>query len=425
MNANGWQRRGLHGEFGASVLGFGTVLALGLFAESAGAAWADNRAHPSAREIAVVDATGEVGWPFGAEDIAGDGQGVFTAAEQARDVRTLYAATDMRRLWLRLYVSGPTAAATDVKAFVFVDSDRNQSTGGAATGASLDEALSSDPTGGGYDAVIAFSGDGTGIELYAWANVTRAYVAETLNPSEAISEVGRARDPILFGAAERGYFQVAIDFPLIGITRSCDANLFVRTINPTGAPGGVDQNVGGRRACIPEDRGENGVPDLVENARCSNDDQCPFDGICVAGRCVVAPACESDAACASGNVCSSEGWCVAAPGGSCTENASACGDLVCENARCVACTEASSSCALGYRCAPTGRCVSERGGGSSGDSELPTSLSPEEKVEGGAFHCAFSRARGSASALLLLALAGLSARRAAADPGTGRARRRR
>lgn len=410
MDANRRQRRALRSEFGLSVL----ASAVTLFAEPASAAWANNQTSPTALEIAVVDATGEAEWPFGVEDIAGDGLGAFTVAEQARDVRTLYVATDARRLWLRLFVSEGSAVATDLKAFVFVDSDRNDDTGGAASGETLDAALRSDPTGGGYDVVIAFTGDGTGIELYTWDSAARDYVPATLRPNDAISEVGRARDPILFGAVERGYVQVAIDLSLIGITESCEANLFVRTVNATGAPGGVDENVGGRRAaCVPSDGGVRGVPDIAENVQCSNDDQCPFDGICVGRRCVVAPACREDAECERGDVCSVEGWCVAAPGPECAGNAAnACGALVCENARCVACTESSVACAEGYRCAPNGRCVSEDGSGS-GDAKLPTTLDPEENVEGGAFHCGVARAPGSRVALfgLALALAGWAHRR--------------
>jgi hypothetical protein len=86
--------------------------------------WLPERSTPVLRELVAVDATGETPWLFGAEDVAGDGAAVFGAAEQAADVRSGYAASAGSRLWLRVYVSARTAPQ-DLRAFVFVDNDRN------------------------------------------------------------------------------------------------------------------------------------------------------------------------------------------------------------------------------------------------------------------------------------------------------------
>ncbi len=389
MSAFAWRPRGPLARL------FCTVLGVCACPGSAAAAWSLNRDLPSATEIAAVDATGETGWPYGAEDIAGDGLSVFSRAEQARDIRTVYTATDNTRFWVRLYASDATATATDLVAFVFVDSDRNTRTGGNATGAELDPALPADPTGGGYDAVVALDGDGTMIRLWAWDQTARVFAPQNLNAADSAGESGRAIDPILLGAAEHGYVQASLRSDLLGIAQACAANVFVRTVNPTGAAGGQDVNVDGRVACVPPDRNADRVPDVVVVPGCTSDVDCPLSGICVARRCVIPPPCNSDANCAADAQCSPNGWCVARPAGTCT-TAATCGDLVCNAGRCSACSAAANDCATGYRCAPTGRCIPESGPGS-----LPPTLNADEKVEGGAFHCGLSPSRHDSSLLVL------------------------
>jgi hypothetical protein len=39
--------------------------------------WAGGDTTPDLRELVAVDATGEPGWPYGEEDVAGDGLGMF------------------------------------------------------------------------------------------------------------------------------------------------------------------------------------------------------------------------------------------------------------------------------------------------------------------------------------------------------------
>jgi hypothetical protein len=379
-------------------------LALCSYPAVAHGSWARGRDNPSARDIAAVDATGEPRWPWGAEDINGDGAGTFSNAEQARDVRTLYAASDGNRFWTRLYVSDGTAVAADLLAFVFVDSDRNTQTGGRATVSGLNPPLPADPTSGGYERVISFRGDGTELRLLSWDPITNTYLEQTLNPQDADGEAGRAVDPILFAGREHGYTQASLRSPLLDIQSVCNANLFARTVNTTGAPGGQDVNIGGRVSCIAGDNNGDRVPDIVVVSGCDSNDQCPLSGICVARRCVIPPPCDSDDDCGADAQCSANGWCVARPTGNCTAT-SQCGDLVCTNSRCSPCS--ANDCRSGYVCAPNGRCIPE-----SGESAPPVALEPGENVQGGALHCGFSRpSRSNVVPALFIALGLVSLRR--------------
>src|SRR5687767_14554534 len=70
--------------------------------------WSAPRDTPTLSELVAVDATGETRWPFGTEDVAGDGA-MFGVAEQSVDLRDAYATTDDARLWLRAYVPSTSA----------------------------------------------------------------------------------------------------------------------------------------------------------------------------------------------------------------------------------------------------------------------------------------------------------------------------
>src|SRR5262245_25967867 len=95
--------------------------AVALAAATAGAqTWIKPRTTPPLHEIVALDATGEAGWPYGFEDLAGDGQ-TFKQPEQAIDVRTAYAATDATRFWVRVYVADPDAVGAGVTVYVFID----------------------------------------------------------------------------------------------------------------------------------------------------------------------------------------------------------------------------------------------------------------------------------------------------------------
>src|SRR6266568_3128588 len=127
---------------------------------SAGATWINTRTTPRLSEIVAVDATGETGWPYGQEDVAGDGLATFATPEQTVDIRTAYAATDTSRFWARVYFSDPNGVGAGLTAYVFIDADRNAATGGRAMGAEINPAFTTDPSPGGYDFVFAVGGNG-------------------------------------------------------------------------------------------------------------------------------------------------------------------------------------------------------------------------------------------------------------------------
>ncbi|HWO11923.1 MAG TPA: hypothetical protein VNN80_20660, partial [Polyangiaceae bacterium] len=92
-------------------------------ASSAQASWTGNRTTPRVTDLAVIDRTGEPGWLFGREDVAGDGLERFEAAERALDLRSAYVNSDGERLWVRAYVSSEQAPDTSLRVYVFIDND--------------------------------------------------------------------------------------------------------------------------------------------------------------------------------------------------------------------------------------------------------------------------------------------------------------
>src|SRR6185312_14878843 len=92
---------------------------------------------PHLGQIFALDATGENGWLYGAEDVLGDGLQNFTPAEQSLDLRTAYAATDATQLWTRVYLSSQAQADPTLVTFVFVDADSNIATGGGTNSTTL------------------------------------------------------------------------------------------------------------------------------------------------------------------------------------------------------------------------------------------------------------------------------------------------
>ncbi|HET9955346.1 MAG TPA: hypothetical protein VFQ61_12615 [Polyangiaceae bacterium] len=353
----------------------------------------------------AIDRTGELNWPYGAEDVAGDGLAGFATAERKRDARTVYATTDNERLWVRLYVSDPGNPPNDLTAFLFVDADRNALSGGPARGAELDAKLPADPTPGGYEYALAFRGDGSAPRIWTWQPALASFQSTLLNASDADAEIGAEVDPIRLFDEVHGYLQVSLRQALVALSGVCDGRLFLRTINESGAEGGQDVDVGAPFSCVADDLNQDRVPDVVVTSACQVNAQCPAGGVCAGGRCVVAAPCVDDGDCPADAACSSSEWCVARPGGSCSTNAS-CADLVCRANRCDACSPSGSECGAGRVCALDGRCV-----GASGPSALPPALSPGEKVEGGALHCGLSRPAGASTrgqALGIWFLVGLS-----------------
>ncbi len=333
---------------------------------SAAATW-PNGTTPRLSEIVAIDGTGEPGWPYGAEDLLGDGA-TFTQAEQQMDIRTAYAATDTARFYARVYFSDPATVGSGVTTYIFIDADRNSATGGPASATDINPALTIDPSPGGYEFVIGVAATGAVVGVWEygtnmWAMVTTA---------SSMGEAGSDADPIKIGSLQHGYVQGVVNMSAVGLTPECSAILFVRSVSGTGG----DLDGGQWGSCVPADTNGDRVPDVIIPAGgCTSDAQCPGGGTCKNGICSVPPGCSTDADCASTEQCTS-GQCVARPGGSCTTTAQ-CGDLVCNGTQCVAC-RSDSECGTGRTCSSTGRCVGN------------IVLAPGENVEGGAFNCALS-----------------------------------
>lgn len=370
--------------------------------------WIGKRTTPALTEIVAVDATGEAGWIFGREDLAGDGIDTFKQPEQASDVRTAYATTDAARFWARVYVSDPSAVGGDVAVYIFIDSDADAMTGGPAAAPEIEAEFTTDPSAGGYEHALGIRGDGTIVNIWGWKAGQDVWEPLNPQPAEALAEAGKDTDPIVINGLSHGYLQGAVDLGLVGLTQACAANLFVRSANQAAAGAG-DFDAGKIAPCVPADANGDDIPDLIVPVEgCTADSQCPAGGICVSGKCIVGIPCTSDADCKSTDECNPAGNCVARPGPKCDGNAD-CGDLVCLDGSCNPCSLGGDECDAGQRCAPTGLCVVDDGSsGSAGG--VP--LAPGERVQGGAFACSASPLRGHAGpAAAVLFSAGLAVAR--------------
>lgn len=336
-----------------------------------------NKTTPHLGQIFALDLTGEPNWLWGAEDVLGDGLATFTTAEQALDLRTAYASTNATQLWTRVYVSNAAAADTTFSVFVFVDADKNTATGGGTNATTLAPAFTSENSPGGYEYAFATKGDGTIAGVWQWQTTpTPGYVVVNVTPQQATGEVGTDVDPIRVGAASHGYVQTTIALSVVGLTQTCDANLYVRSARATGAS---DLDMKYWTTCVPAKT--NGVPTIVTTTvqQCTSDAQCPQNGVCNNGTCVIAQGCATNADCPANDTCTADGRCVPTTG---------------------ACTP--TSCGAGLECAPNGTCVAG----------TPTTTGTGE-VEGGALHCSIGPTPRSALGLAFFAtfIAVLVARR--------------
>ncbi len=382
-------------------------LFFGLAKSALAQTWVPPRTTPSLVELVSVDRTGEPNWLYGAEDVAGDGQNTFTPAEQAIDIRTTYLVADDDDLWVRAYVSGTAAPTSDTLLFVFVDADRNPNTGGSAIAPEIDDRFDTDPTDGGYEYVIAVRGDETVEGVWQWSNPNDQFEPVTMNV-DATAEVGVDFDPIWVNDGDHGYLQVRAALGALGLNSTCNADFFVRSLNDQMSLGDGDMDVDGRTRCIRADAGGGQVPPpAVPPAACTTDAQCPGNGLCIDGDCVIPPACRVDADCAADERCDDNGYCVFDQSTVTCEDNDDCTDLVCvlPQSECVACM-GDDECGTDRRCASTGRCVdatdvapgtggSGTGGSGTGGSTDPTELAEGEKIQGGAFTCAYSGASGT------------------------------
>lgn len=377
-------------------------------ASAAGATWTGGRTTPNLSEIVAIDETGEPGWLFGTEDLAGDGN-IFQQQEQSIDIRTAYASTDAQRLWVRTYVSDTAVPGGNVTVYVFIDSDQSASTGGSAAATNVSPSFTDDPSSGGYEWVVGVRGNESIVGAWQWDGAQ--FAPANLPPNQTAAEVETDLDPIRIGANDHGYLQLMVDLGALGLDQQCNANLYVRSSNDTAALGAGDLEVGQVASCVPADANDNGIPDPVEPPPgCTSDDQCPGDGVCVNGACVLAVPCVDASDCQPGELCTPDGRCVPEPSGSCTTNED-CGDLVCAGGQCVACTPGGAECGAGRRCAPNGRCISDTGGAAGSGGVEPV---PGQEVQGGACTCSLpgGARSGPSLALALLLPIALGARRA-------------
>lgn len=322
--------------------------------------WVPDRTRPRLREIVSVDRTGEPGWPYGREDVAGDGHGTFGPDERSLDVRTVYAQTNGARTWIRAYTSDTTAAPRPTMVMaVFVDLDRNSNTGGSANAPVIDAGLVSDPTTGGFEAAIVVQADGSRAELWRFDELDDRWNRITLAEDDLHVESGTDLDPIGIGPnVAHGYVQLDILHTLSRLAAACESRFFVRTFDAELGYGDLD--AGGLRACRAPDLDNDGAPDIIEEiiVGCTLDEHCPGDSLCLPnGACIIGVECLDNSDCANGYTCNPGGVCERIVTAQCTTN-SQCDGLVCEGGQCVACrANGPRACGGNLLCVANGECI--------------------------------------------------------------------
>jgi hypothetical protein len=388
-------RRRVRGATHALVWSFALLLSSGPVAAQS---WSATRARPALHQIIAIDRTGELSWPYGLEDVAGDGLAAQLEDEASVDLRTVYADATAERLFVRAYVVSARAPTERLTAFFFFDSDGDARTGGKASGEPFLPRLASDPSDGGYERALAVRGDGMALNAWGFDETTRNWNALSLAPDALRGEAGTARDPLQLGVFDHGYVQASALHALTGLNATCGGRIFVRLRHEEGMRSLSDETRDEVACRAPLDA--YGDPNVVRAFRCTNDAQCPNGGRCRDDVCLWAYDCSADVDCRGGERCN-QGRCVGVVDAGCTSDA-ACDGLVCEAGRCVACAEGGpESCAGGSACSPNGRCVDT-------DDFVPTG---SDRVQGGAFHCAAEPTAAGAIALLPAGLALLLLRR--------------
>ncbi|WP_438014845.1 hypothetical protein WMF18_28655 [Sorangium sp. So ce315] len=414
--------RCVRGRSCVAPLAVGAALAIALWPTSSAAqTWTGGRTTPVLDEIVAIDKTGEPRWPYGDEDVAGDGVATFEAPERSVDFRTAYAVADAGRLWARAYVSETTAIGAQSTLFVFIDADRNRGTGGTAEATEIDPRFTADESMGGYEVVLGVKGDGTLAGVWAFGP-SGSYEPVTVTETQVATEAGTDVDPLLINEATRGYVQGSIDLDVVRVTAACEANLYFRSVNDAAAGGPGDLDIGLSAPCVAGDGDGDRVPDVIHPpSGCTRDADCAGRGVCVDGDCVLPVTCVAAADCDPAEVCSPDHRCIPAPSGTCSSN-DACGDLVCVDGRCGPCSLGGAECGPDARCAPTGRCVegaASSGAGGPGGPDEPDLLEGDA-VQGGACACTAGPAPIGGGALSLLAAGGLAlARRRRTRRGAG------
>jgi hypothetical protein len=369
--------------------------------------WSLGRSRPSLFEIIAVDPVSEPRWPFGNEDLAGDGQVTTTDAEASVDLRSVYADARAGRLWLRAYVAARSASSsTTALTFFFVNTDQNVSTGGPAQGQELWPALTKDPSSSGYELALGVRADGTLLGLFQWDSQDKRWAAREKPAQVASAERGVARDPLRLLGDERAFAQVSVELALAKLDDSCRAQIFVRTWNDQPKELAYGDTINSFAVTCRAKLNAFGDPEPLRSDRCDGDASCPAGGRCQDGICLFSYECNSNAACKTEQRCSNN-VCIHFKEGSCSSSEQ-CGGLICEQARCESCTETSErACADDGVCAPDGRCLLPSAAYSGNDDSI--ALASGERVQGGALSCSLTQAAGSAGTclwLLLLPIAG-------------------
>lgn len=328
-----------------------------------------NRTTPALWEIIGIDASGEQNWPFYQEDIAGDGLNRFDTLESRMDVRSVYANREGNdRLWFRFYVASATQPPSSMRAYLFIDTDRNHLTGHQASSGtdSQWDFFASDPTEGGYERVIAVQGDGTVLGVWSWdAGATRWFKMPDRNGSVVV-ESGADNDRLRIGPNPRGYLQFNADVEATGIDNNCDDRFFLRTWNvdpndPNDAALNFgDTDVAGAILCNPPDDNNDGIPDVIYQTvtACQDDGDCPGTSYCFEQRvCVIGYECAGDPDCRRDEACTNN-VCVRVVQTDTCNNDSECAPFICDNNQCATCTTGGArACDAGFVCVPDGRCV--------------------------------------------------------------------
>jgi len=390
--------------------------------------WSPPYSSPSLWQIIAVDESGEPGWPYGSEDIAGDGLVSFEDDEAETDLRTVYADADADRLWIRAYFATERAPSDGVIVYFFIDSDDRDDTGGDAEADELWPELTADPTSGGYEHAIAARSDATVEGAWRWNAQAGRWDALMPPLTDGSVDIGAEHDPIQIGGPVYGFVQLAFAHDVTGLDSSCNGNIFVRTWHDSAPNRAFGDDDDGARTCRPT-LDIFGDPDVLREPGCDQDDDCPVGGRCRERVCLFAYDCSGTGECLEGHRCTA-GACVRVVDRSCDAD-SDCFGLVCRAGDCVACAEnGAQACEDALLCSPNGQCVDpERGapaggngggGGGSGSSGrggaggASGGMTPPGKVRGGAFQCAAAvpgRGDTPASAWWLaiaLALAGIA-----------------
>lgn len=364
--------------------------------------WSLSRVRPSLFEIIAVDPTAEAKWPYGSEDVAGDGGSTTTSEEASVDLRSVYADARAGRLWLRAYVSAKNTSSTTALTFFFIDTDQRSDTGGKAQGQELLPALSDDPSKGGYELAIGVRADASLIGVFSWNTESKKWTARKTPEQVATAERDVARDPLRLLGDEHAYTQVTLDLDEAKLDERCLANIFVRTQNDQADKLAYGDSVDTfAMTCRPR-LNAYGDPEVLRSDRCTADDTCPGGGRCRDGICLIGYECSDDAACQSDQRCTS-GVCVRYVERSCSGN-SECSGLVCQSSQCVACSDSGArACGGDDVCAPDGRCLSPSAA-TSGNNNGSGALANGERVQGGALSCSLTQVGGGFTCVWLVLL---------------------